>query len=63
MLVVDGSGSLKEDGWTATIAALKTFVNNMIGGEQSVELAILLFSGPRNPMDLGTCMGHAPAPP
>jgi len=57
ILVMDGSGSLGQAGWDASVAAAKQFARAFDTANSEVELAMLLFSGPGNWDDLDTCMG------
>jgi len=45
VLLIDGSGSLGQQGWDAEIKAAKTFVQAFSGGK--AEMAVILYSGPR----------------
>jgi len=45
VLLIDGSGSLGQQGWDAEIKAAKTFVTAFSGGK--AEMAVILYSGPR----------------
>jgi len=45
VLLIDGSGSLGQQGWDAEIKAAKTFVTAFTGGK--AEMAVILYSGPR----------------
>lgn len=47
VLLLDGSGSLAQDGWDITLGFAETFAKAMRGMDgQGVELATILFSGP-----------------
>jgi len=45
VLLIDGSGSLGQQGWDAEIKAAKTFVTAFTGGK--AEMSVILYSGPR----------------
>jgi len=45
VLLIDGSGSLGQQGWDSEIKAAKTFVKAFSGGK--AEMAVILYSGPR----------------
>jgi len=62
MLIMDGSGSLGEDGWFSSVDAAKKFTSTLALSEDEVELAMLLFSGPSNWRRLDICMGNRAAP-
>mmetsp|Transcript_23621 Transcript_23621/g.55027 ORF Transcript_23621/g.55027 Transcript_23621/m.55027 type:complete len:914 (+) Transcript_23621:106-2847(+) len=62
MLLLDGSGSVQQDAWEASLIATKAFANAMEGGSDSVEMALLLFGGPSDVHKLDICMGATPAP-
>jgi len=46
ILLIDGSGSLRQKGWDASVVASAMFAEAMLGGEEDIKLATLLFSGP-----------------
>lgn len=46
ILLLDGSGSLRQRGWDASVKAAALFAEGMTGGEEDIKLATLLFSGP-----------------
>jgi len=46
ILLIDGSGSLRQRGWDASVKASAMFAEAMLGGEEDIKLATLLFSGP-----------------
>jgi len=63
ILVVDGSGSLGEDGWEAVVAASKRVAETFGSDDSEVEMAMLLFSGPKSYFGLDVCTGFEAAPP
>jgi len=60
ILVLDGSGSLGQAGWDATVTAAAAFARAMTG---DVNLAALLFSGPTSYPSLWMCTGEQPGTP
>jgi len=63
IVLLDGSGSLGWYGWTQSKKMAKKLIANMIGGEHNVQVALLLFSGPKNWRDLDDCTGENPEGP
>merc|ERR1740121_77441 len=61
ILLIDGSGSLGEDGWKAEIMAAKTFVGAFKAAEGKVHVAVILFSGPRTWSGVSKCTGKGEA--
>lgn len=59
-LMLDGSGSLGSYGWAETQSAALNLVDSMIGGEEGVNIAVELFSGPRSHRLLDACTGSDP---
>lgn len=57
VIVLDGSGSLGSYGWRKSKQMTKKLIRQMVGGEQKVNLALLLFSGPRRRM-FDSCTGE-----
>jgi len=57
VLVVDGSGSLGQDGWTASKVAAQKFVSAFEGKDTEARLSVILFSGPTNWGDVRKCYG------
>lgn len=55
MLLVDGSGSLGPDGWEQVLNMTGTIVNSLQGGDNGVQVAVLLFSGPDTYAKLYKC--------
>jgi len=47
VLLIDGSGSLGQQGWDAEIKAAKTFVKAFSGSSANANMAVILYSGPR----------------
>lgn len=66
VIVLDGSSSLGEDGWSHSKNMVKNFANIMIGNESGINLAVLLFSGPEDEVGFDNCNGEnaeaAPTP-
>jgi hypothetical protein len=60
ILLIDGSGSLGKSGWNAEIQAAKNFVDAFKDANK-VEMAVILFSGPRTWSGVSKCTGHAVA--
>lgn len=64
VLLLDGSGSLRRNGWEATKKAGEMFARAMVGGEHDIKLSVLLFSGPSNYRSLRRCInGPRGGPP
>jgi len=59
ILLIDGSGSLGKEGWQAEIAAAKLFIGAFKHGEGNVEMAVILYSGPRTWSGVSRCMGKS----
>jgi hypothetical protein len=58
ILLIDGSGSLGKAGWEAEMVAAKLFINAFHHAEPGkVEMAVILFSGPRTWSGVSKCMG------
>jgi hypothetical protein len=57
ILLIDGSGSLGQEGWDAEIKAANAFVDAFIDGGADVEIAVILFSGPRTWGGVDLCTG------
>lgn len=60
IVLLDGSGSLGEFGWEASKAMVTKFIDSMIGGENGVNMGLILFSGPADWEDFETCTGSNP---
>jgi len=58
ILLIDGSGSLGKAGWEAEMVATKSFIDafKMAG---KVNMAVILFSGPRTWSGVSKCMGKS----
>jgi hypothetical protein len=56
-LLIDGSGSLGKTGWVAEITAAKLFIGAFKMSEGKVEMAVILFSGPRTWSGVAKCTG------
>jgi hypothetical protein len=61
ILLIDGSGSLGQDGWDAEIIAAKTFVGAFKAAQGKVKVAVILFSGPRTWSGVYKCTGKSSA--
>jgi hypothetical protein len=57
ILLLDGSGSLGKKGWEAEMVAAKTFVSAFKESEGKVQMAVILFSGPRTWSGVFKCTG------
>jgi hypothetical protein len=57
ILLLDGSGSLRQRGWDASVKAASMFAEAMTGGEDDIKLATLLFSGPSR-RNMRKCTGR-----
>merc|ERR1719422_2663083 len=60
IIVLDGSGSLGKRGWEESVSMAKKLAKAMIGGDEGINLGLLLFSGPRNWNILSDCTGSDP---
>lgn len=58
ILVIDGSGSLGQYGWDQSKAMAEQLVSSMQGGDNSVKLGVLLFSGPQDWSHYKSCTGQ-----
>jgi len=66
IILLDGSGSLGFYGWKQSKKMAKKLIRQMVGGENNVNVALLLFSGPDSWKRLDACTGADPtaaAPP
>jgi Mg-chelatase subunit ChlD len=62
ILLIDGSGSLGQAGWNAEIKAAKAFVGAFkTASEGYIEMAVILFSGPRTWSGVYRCTGKQPS--
>jgi len=59
-LIIDGSGSLGRRGWIQSEDTAKKLVDSMMGGDDGVNIAVMLFSGPRQWRNLDACTGSDP---
>jgi hypothetical protein len=57
VLLIDGSGSLGQEGWDAEIKAANSFVDSFIDGGANASIAVILFSGPRTWSGVSKCIG------
>jgi len=57
VLLIDGSGSLGKRGWAAEIIAAKQFVDAFSEAKNKVEMAVILYSGPRTWSGVSQCTG------
>lgn len=55
VLIIDGSGSLGEKGWKASIKAADMFVDAFSGTGAKAKMSTILYSGPSNWADYKTC--------
>jgi Mg-chelatase subunit ChlD len=61
ILLIDGSGSLGKTGWDAEIKAAKAFVGAFKSASAGyIEMAVILFSGPRTWSGVWRCTGRQP---
>jgi hypothetical protein len=61
ILLIDGSGSLGKTGWEAEIKTAKFFINAFEHAEGKVQMAVILFSGPRTWSGVSKCTGKSTA--
>jgi hypothetical protein len=59
ILLLDGSGSLGQSGWDAEMIAAKAFVAAFKSAEGKVQMAVILFSGPRTWSGVWKCTGRS----
>jgi hypothetical protein len=59
VLLIDGSGSLGKAGWEAEIKATKLFIGAFHYSEGKVNMAVILFSGPRTWGGVYKCIGKS----
>jgi len=60
ILLIDGSGSLGKAGWEAEMAAAKLFIGAFKHADAGkVEMAVILFSGPRTWSGVSKCTGKS----
>jgi len=57
VLLLDGSGSLRQAGWNAEIKAAKMFVDAFSGKGAQAKMAVILYSGPRTWSGVYKCFG------
>jgi len=57
VVLLDGSGSLGENGWEQTKRAGEMFVGALHGGENHVKVSVILFSGPTSWSQYYACTG------
>jgi hypothetical protein len=60
ILLIDGSSSLGQYGWNTFKAVTQQLTASMQGGENGVNLGVLVFGGPRSPADLEACTSSDP---
>lgn len=63
IVMLDGSGSLRQFGWTQTQAMGKTLVSNLEGGDDKVMTSLMLFSGPKTWSSYMKCTGREAGTP
>lgn len=56
VLLLDGSGSLKESGWKSEIHAARTFID-AFSDDEKAKMSVILFSGPRTWGGVSKCTG------
>jgi len=62
ILLIDGSGSLGKAGWEAEIHAAKSFIGAFeMAEEGQIQMAVILFSGPRTWSGVSKCTGKSQA--
>jgi hypothetical protein len=59
ILLIDGSGSLGQEGWDAEIKAAKIFVGAFKSAAGKVNMSVILFSGPRTWSGVYKCTGKS----
>jgi hypothetical protein len=62
IILMDGSGSLREFGWKQTKNLSRTLVQNLEAGADKVKVAVELFSGPKTWADYSFCTGERSMP-
>jgi len=62
VLLMDGSGSLKKEGWKAVVAATRNFISAFSSKHSHVKMSVILFSGPKNFANIGACVGNSKKP-
>jgi len=63
VLLLDGSGSLRQSGWEQTKKFGQLLIKALQGGEETVKLSVILFSGPRTWSLAKRCTGGRGATP
>jgi hypothetical protein len=61
VLLLDGSGSLGKAGWAAEVSAAKHFIRAFNSAGDKVNMAVILFSGPRTWSGVAKCIGGSTA--
>mmetsp|Transcript_31881 Transcript_31881/g.50874 ORF Transcript_31881/g.50874 Transcript_31881/m.50874 type:complete len:308 (-) Transcript_31881:71-994(-) len=59
IMLIDGSGSLGKAGWEAEMVAAHSFINAFKVGDGKVNMAVILFSGPRTWSGVYKCTGKS----
>mmetsp|Transcript_65519 Transcript_65519/g.213335 ORF Transcript_65519/g.213335 Transcript_65519/m.213335 type:complete len:887 (-) Transcript_65519:188-2848(-) len=59
IVMLDGSGSLGEDGWAKSKSLSEKLIDAMVGGDDKVKVAFQLFSGPKTWGAYEKCTGVA----
>jgi len=62
IVLMDGSGSLRERVWKFTKDITRTLISHLESGADGVRVAVELFSGPKNWVDYAYCTGEKPVP-
>jgi len=63
ILLLDGSGSLGPDGWKAVQKIGSMLANSLVGGDDKIQLAVQVFSGPGTYEGLYDCLGYTDKTP
>lgn len=61
VIMMDGSGSLGEYAFNQSKIQMSKILNAMVGGEDKVNVAFLMFGGPRTEPELEKCIGEGGA--
>jgi len=62
VILLDGSASLKKEGWDAEIVAAQNFISSFQGKEAKAQMSVILFSGPRKMKEVKACIGKSKEP-
>jgi len=58
VLLIDGSGSLGQNGWLASKKAAETFASAFEGKDTLVQMSVILFSGPKSWRGVKSCFAR-----